>query len=398
MIDYKKDFPFFKGKNSSLIYLDSAATTQRLQVVLDAMNDYYVNYNASVHRAVYALGETATTHFEQVRLKVAQFINAALPEEIIFTSGTTDSLNKVSFGYEHFLSPGDEIVVTVMEHHSNFIPWQQLAQKTGAIFKVINLDDDYLLDIASLKTLITARTKIVALTHSSNVISSSIERFKLIIDRAKKVGAITVVDGAQAIGYQPVNVQELGVDFYAFSAHKMGGPTGIGVLYAHKKTHENFKPAWYGGGAVAHVSQEKTQFLSAPYCYEPGTPAISEVIGLGAAVDYLHNIGMEKVHDYTQALTTYFLEEIKTLKKVKILGNQDFLYKSGHLVSFVVEDMHAHDVAAYLDQHGMCVRAGHHCAQPLMHVLGQTATVRVSFYLYNTKEDIQKLIQVLKKL
>lgn len=398
MIDYKKDFPFFKGKNGSLIYLDSAATTQRLQVVLDAMNDYYVNYNASVHRAVYALGETATTHFEQVRFKVAQFINAALPEEIIFTSGTTDSLNKVSFGYEHFLSPGDEIVVTVMEHHSNFIPWQQLAQKTGAIFKVINLDDDYLLDRASLETLITARTKIVALTHSSNVISSSVERFKVIIDRAKKVGAITVVDGAQAIGYQPVNVQELGVDFYAFSAHKMGGPTGIGVLYARKQMHENFKPAWYGGGAVASVTQAVTQFLSAPYCYEPGTPAISEVIGLGAAVDYLHNIGMEKVHDYTQKLTAYFLEKIKTLKKVKIIGNQDFLYKSGHLVSFVVENMHAHDVAAYLDQHGMCVRAGHHCAQPLMHVLRQIATVRVSFYLYNTKEDIDKLIDVLEKL
>ncbi|NBQ17068.1 SufS family cysteine desulfurase [bacterium] len=398
MIDYKKDFPFFKGKNSSLIYLDSAATTQRLQGVLDAMNDYYVNYNASVHRAVYALGETATTHFEQVRVKVAQFINAALPEEIIFTSGTTDSLNKVSFSYEHFLSPGDEIVVTVMEHHSNFIPWQQLAQKTGAIFKVINLDDDYLLDTASLETLITARTKIVALTHSSNVISSSLERFKLIIDRAKKVGAITVIDGAQAIGYQPVNVQDLDIDFYAFSAHKMGGPTGVGVLYACKRTHKDFKPAWYGGGAVANVTQEKTQFLSAPYCYEPGTPAIAQVIGLGASVDYLQSIGMENVHAYIQKLSLYFLEKIKDLKKIKIIGNQDFLYQSSHLVSFVVEGMHPHDVAAYLGMHGICVRAGHHCTQPLMQVLGQIATVRVSFYLYNNKEEVDKLIQALEKI
>ncbi len=398
MINYKKDFPFFDKTSSKLIYFDSAATTQRLGVALEAMSNYYIDYNASVHRTVYALGEKATIEYEQVRDLIAQFINAGSSEEIIFTSGTTDSLNKLALGLEHYLCSGDEIVVTVLEHHSNFIPWQQLAQRTGAIFKVIQLQADGLLDCSGLEKIITDRTKIVALAHRSNVIGTSLDQFKTLLRRARIVGALTVIDGAQAIGYELVDVQDLDVDFYAFSGHKMAAPTGIGILYAHKRVHKIFKPMFYGGGAIASVTLTETQFAKSPYCYEPGTPAIAQVIGLGAVIKYLQTVGMKHIDNYTNKLVRYFLDSIKNIKTIKVVGNKELLYESGHLVSFMVEGMHAHDVAAYLDSHGICVRAGHHCAQPLMQVFGYQAAVRISFYIYNTQEEVDTLIALLAQL
>ncbi len=399
MSTYKKHFPHLIGRvDLPLIYFDNAATTQRLNQAIDVMRDYYVGYNAPVHRAIYGISERATVEYEHTRSLVQQFINAGYTNEVIFTSGTTDGLNKVALGLEHILKPGDEIVVTILEHHSNFVPWQQLALRTGAIFKVIPLNQEAILDCLHLEHYISKKTKIVALTHRSNVIGTAYAPFKKIIDYAHQMGAITVVDGAQAVGYEPVNLLDLNVDFYAFSGHKMGGPTGAGVLYINRRVQNIFKMPIYGGGAVTEVTQEGTILNNPPSCYEPGTPPIAEVIGLGVAVNYLRCIGMESVQAHIRDLVIYFLDAIKEVPIIKVVGNKDLLYHSGHLVSFTVDGIHAHDVAAFLDTWGICVRAGHHCAQPLMKALHIQATVRVSFYLYNSYEEIDVLIKALKEL
>jgi len=396
---YKKYFPFYNNKlDVPLIYFDNAATTQRLNQALEEMRDYYGQYNAPIHRAIYGLGERATVEYEYARSLIAQFIHAQHTDEVVFTAGTTDGINKVALGLEHSVQLGDEIVTTVLEHHSNFVPWQQLAARVSADFKVISLNAEGLLDCADLSTIITKKTKIVALAHCSNVIGTSFIAFKKIIERAREVGALIVVDGAQAVGYEPINVVQLNVDFYAFSGHKMGGPTGVGVLYVSRSVQHLFKMPIYGGGAVAEVTQEYILFNNPPRCYEPGTPPIAEVIGLGAAVNYLRCIGMETIQTHVRDLVCYFLDAVVDIRGLFVVGNKEVLYASGHLVSFVVKGMHAHDVAAFLDARGICVRAGHHCAQPLMRALGVQATVRVSFYLYNSRDEVDVLVKALHEL
>lgn len=393
----KKDFPLF-AQQTQLVYFDNAATTQRPQKVLDAMNNYYTHYNANVGRGIYGIAEQATHAVDNTRKQIANFIGASVPQEIIFTRGTTDSINIVAQSWaEHTIKAGDEIVVTQLEHHANFIPWQQLAQRKNAVLKIIPIDTQGQLQLDTLDKYITSQTKLVAVTHSSNALGGTIPITK-IIAAAHKVGAHVLVDGAQTVGYESINVKELGCDFFVFSGHKMMGPTGIGVLYVKNEVYKEMKPASFGGGAVFQVSQKETVFLEPPLCYEPGTKAIAEIIGFGAAVEYLQSFGMQKISEHTTQLTNLLLDELSRLKKVTILGNQDALRKKGHVVSFVVDGMHPHDVAAFLDAKGICVRAGHHCAQPTFTALSYDASVRVSFNVYNDAQEISYFITCLKEL
>ncbi len=397
--DLRKDFPLLETKmnDQPLTYLDSAATSQKPKQVIDEIADYYNKYNSNIHRGVYNLAVETTDKYENVRHKVANFINAYRDEEVLFTKGTTQSLNWIAQGYVRYnLHEGDEIVTTYMEHHSNIVPWQAIAQEKNLKVKYITLTEEGKLDLDDLKQKVTDKTKIVAVTHVSNVLGT-INPIKEIAAIVHQSNAILVVDGAQSVPHLPVDMQDLEADFYVFSGHKMLGPTGIGVLWGKYELLEKMHPLEYGGEMIDSVTTEKSTFKEIPWNFEGGTQNIEGVLGLGAAIDYLEEIGMENVARNDEDLQKYALEKLANIKTIEIYGPKGPDQRCG-VVSFNLKGIHPHDVATFLDADGIAVRAGHHCAQPLMDWLGVSATLRASFYFYNTYEEIDKLVDSLKKV
>ena len=395
MIDLKNDFKILNQKvnDEPLVYLDNAATTQKPQQVLDVLTNYYEHDNANVHRGVHTLAERATADYEAAREKVRKFIHAASMKEILFTRGTTTSLNWVSKFAEQVLTAGDEIIISVAEHHSNFVPWQQVAEKTGAILKIVYLKDGAL-DIDDLKEKLTSRTKFVSLTHASNVLGS-ITPIKEVAELVHHYGAYFVVDGAQSVPHMKVDVQALGCDFFAFSGHKMCGPTGIGVLYGKKALLDKMEPIEFGGDMIDFVGLQDSTWTELPTKFEAGTPLIAEAVGLAEAIKYLESIGLDNILQYEHELTAYAYEQMSAIEGLEIYGPT--ADKRAGLITFNLEGVHPHDLATALDSHGIAIRAGHHCAQPLMKWLGQSSTARASFYIYNTKEEIDQLVTSLKE-
>ena len=389
----RSDFPIFKDK--LLVYLDSAATTQKPKQVIEAVSDFYSNYNANVHRGIYELSMKATETFESARQKVAKFINASDWRSIVFTGGTTESINLVAYSWARKnLNKGDGILITEMEHHSNIVPWQLIAEETGIILKYIPINTDGTLDLSSLDELITDKTKLISIIHQSNVFGT-INPIKDIIEKAKSVNALTFIDAAQSIPHSQVDVQDLDCDFLAFSGHKMLGPTGIGVLYGKSKLLDSMSPFMGGGDMINSVTMTESTWNDIPYKFEAGTPNIAQAIGLGAAIDYINEIGLSNIHDYVKRLLNIALEKLRKIDGLTIHGHQ--VGESSSVVSFNLEGVHPHDLAQFLDQDGIAVRAGHHCAQPIMDKLGVSSTIRASFYLYNTEEEIDKLCASLIK-
>lgn len=388
----RADFPVLDQmiNDEPLIYLDNAATTQKPQAVLDVLNHYYLHDNANVHRGVHTLAERATTEFEAARKKVQQFIHANSNKEIIFTKGTTDSLNIVAQSYGEFIQPGDEIVISKMEHHANLIPWQQLAKRKQAVLRYIPLTADGHLDVQAAKTIINEKTAIVALAQVSNVLGT-VNPVKEMAQLAHQHQAIMVVDGAQAVAHMPVDVQDLDCDFYCFSGHKMCGPTGIGVLYGKQALLEKMEPVAFGGEMIDFVDLYESTWTELPWKFEAGTPNIAGAIGLGAAIDYLESIGMQTIHEYEQAIVAELLPKLQQIEGLTIYGPQNPAEHTA-VIAFNLDHLHPHDVASALDMQGIAVRAGHHCAQPLIKELGCFATARASFYFYNTKEEADQLV------
>lgn len=396
MNDLLEDFPILKEmiNDEKLVYLDNAATTQKPKQVLDTIRYYYEHDNANVHRGVHTLAERATKQYEQVREKVVNFIGGNDPHEVVYTKGTTEALNWVAAGYgATHVHAGDEIVVSYMEHHSNIVPWQQLAAKVGAKLKYITLTADGQLDLESAKHVITDKTVLVSLCHASNVLGV-VNPIKEVAQLAHQHGAIMVVDGAQAVPHMRVNVQELGADFYAFSGHKMLGPTGIGVLWGKKELLAGMRPLEFGGEMIANVGLYHTDFKEPPYKFEGGTQNIAGVVGLGAAIDYLTEVGLDNVTAHEKSLIKYVLPKLQKIPGIEIYGPSDPDIRTG-VLSFNLTGIHPHDLASALDMDGVAVRAGHHCAQPLMKYLGVSATARASFYLYNTKADADLFINAI---
>lgn len=393
----RQDFPILEQlvNDEPLVYLDNAATTQKPQAVIDQLVRYYQHDNANVHRGVHTLAERATAQYEAARVKVQQFINAASSAEIVFTKGTTQSLNWIagSFG-PTVVQDGDEIVISYMEHHSNLVPWQQLAKKTGAKLRYIDLLPDGQLDLDAAKQVIGPQTKIVSLAHASNVLGV-VNPVKTIAALVHAQGGYMVVDGAQAVPHMPVDVQALDADFYAFSGHKMLGPTGIGVLYGKKALLEQLSPVEYGGEMIDFVGLQESTFKELPWRLEGGTPNIAGAIGLGAAIDYLNQIGMTNIQAHEQALVAEALPALQAIDGLTIYGPQEASQRTG-VIAFNLDNLHPHDLATALDMEGVAVRAGHHCAQPLMQWLNVAATARASFYLYNTSEDVQALVAAIQ--
>ncbi len=392
----RTDFPILHQKvnDHPLVYLDNAATTQKPQAVIDAISAYYQNDNANVHRAIHKLGERATIGYESARKKVAQFIGAASEREIIFTRGTTEAINLVAASWgRKFISAGDEIILSEMEHHSNIIPWQLLAQEKGATLKYIPFTEEGTLDFTQFELLLGKRTKLVAITHMSNVFGT-INPIKRIISMAHDRSIPVLLDGAQSAPHLPIDVQHLDCDFYAFSGHKMAAPTGIGVLYAKRARLENMNPYQGGGEMINSVWHDRATWNEIPHKFEAGTPNIAGAIGLGAAIDYLQSVGMENIALYEQELTTYALDKMMALPGMKVYGHAP---ERGGAISFNLGNVHPHDMAQFLDQQGIAVRAGHHCAQLIMQKLDIAATTRASFYLYNTFDEIDYFVEQLKK-
>ncbi|WP_088041338.1 cysteine desulfurase [Bacillus sp. EAC] len=376
-----------------LVYLDSAATSQKPVQVIEAVANYYREYNSNVHRGVHTLGTKATDAYEGAREKVRNFINASSIEEIIFTRGTTTAINTVAASYGRAnLKAGDEIVISYMEHHSNIIPWQQVAKATGATLRYLPLEEDGSISVESARATINSNTKIVAIMYVSNVLGS-INPVKEIAAIAHQNGAIMLVDGAQSTPHMKVDVRDLDCDFYAFSGHKMCAPTGIGVLYGKKQLLENMEPIEFGGEMIDFVDLQDSTWKELPWKFEGGTPIIAGAVGLGAAIDFLTEIGMDNIEKHEHEIADYALEQLSSVEGVTIYGPK---HRAG-LVTFNVEDVHPHDVATVLDVEGIAVRAGHHCAQPLMRWLKVSATARASFYLYNTKEDVDAFVRGLVK-
>jgi cysteine desulfurase / selenocysteine lyase len=396
--EIRKLFPILDQEvnGKQLVYLDSSATSQKPLQVIEALDKYYHFDNSNVHRGVHTLGTRATDAYEGAREKVRKFINAKSTQEVIFTRGTTTSLNTVARSYgEANLNEGDEIVITYMEHHSNIIPWQQVAKRTGATLKYIPLQEDGTISIEDARATITANTKIVSVMQVSNVLGV-INPIKEIAKIAHENGAIMVVDGAQSAPHMKIDVQDLDCDFLAFSGHKMCGPTGIGVLYGKKHLLENMEPIEYGGEMIDFVQLYESTWKELPWKFEGGTPIIAGAIGLGAAIDFLNEVGLDRIADHEHQLSAYAFEKLSTIEGMTIYGPKDPAKRAG-LITFNLDDVHPHDVATVLDAEGIAVRAGHHCAQPLMRWLKATATARASFYLYNTEDDIDKLASGLIK-
>ncbi|SFI89997.1 cysteine desulfurase [Thermoflavimicrobium dichotomicum] len=396
MKSYKKDFPILHQEVNGhpLVYLDSAATSQKPIPVIEALEDYYKGYNSNVHRGVHTLGSKATDAYEGAREKVRRFIHARSTKEIVFTRGTTTAINLVASSYARTrLAPGDEIVITPSEHHSNLIPWQQVAKSTGATLKYFPLEADGTLDLAKVKETITPNTKIVAIQHVSNVLGT-VHPIKEIAQIVHQHGGVILVDGAQSVPHMKVDVQDLDVDFLAFSSHKMLGPTGIGVLYGKEALLDEMEPIEFGGEMIDHVDLYDSTWKELPWKFEGGTPIIAGAIGLGAAIDYLESIGMDQIEAHDRALTKLACEKLSQVEGITIYGPKE--NRMG-VVTFNVDGVHPHDVATVLDAEGIAVRAGHHCCQPLMRWLGATATARASFYIYNDEEDIDRLVKGLQK-
>lgn len=392
----RKDFSILDQvvNDEPLVYLDNAATTQKPQQVLDVLADYYQKDNANVHRGVHTLSERATVRYEAARQKVADFIQAKSSKEILFTRGTTTGLNWVAQFAREILQPDQEVIISVQEHHSNIIPWQQACQQTGAKLRYVPLKDGEL-DVASLKSMLSEKTKLVSLAHVSNVLGS-VAPIGEIAELVHAVGAYLVVDGAQSVPHMTVNVQELDVDFFAFSGHKMLGPTGIGVLYGKEELLNLMSPIEFGGEMIDFVYEQSATWKELPWKFEAGTPNIAGAIGLGAAIDYLTEIGMDAIQAHEAELVDYVFPKLQAIPGLTIYGSQDLSKRTG-VIAFNLDDLHPHDVATALDYEGVAVRAGHHCAQPLLRYLQVPATVRASFYIYNTKDDCDKLVEALIK-
>lgn len=395
--DIKKDFPIFSNWDSRgkpLIYLDSAATTQKPQHVISALVEYYSNFNANVHRGTYELSQVATDLYEDARSKVARFINAPKPDSVIFTRNTTESLNLVAYAWGlNNLHEGDEIILTEMEHHSNLVPWHIISRHTGAVLKFIRLNDDFQLDIESLRQILTSRTKVVSVVHVSNVLGT-INPVREITRLAHDAGAISIIDGAQSAPHLPVDVQEIGCDFYAFSGHKMCGPTGIGGLYGRAELLEDMEPFLGGGEMINEVYPTTSSYAKPPYKFEAGTPNIAGAIGLKAAVEYLEKIGMQDVEEHEIELGNYAVQLLRNLDGIRIFRPS---VNGTGVVSFAIENVHPHDISTILDAEGVAIRAGHHCAQPLMRKLQVQSTARASFYIYNDRSDVEALAGALEK-
>ena len=392
----RQDFPILQRKvhGKQLIYLDNAATSQKPQSVIDAISYYYSNTNANVHRGVHCLAEEATEAYETARHKVCQFINGDDPNSIVFTRNTTESVNLVAHAWgRKFLGKGDEVVLTVTEHHSNLVPWQLLAGDTGCKLRFIDIDDEGHLRIDRLDEYITEKTKLVCMGHVSNALGT-IHSVRTIACAARAVGALVLVDGAQGAPHGPVDVETLDCDFYAYSPHKALGPLGIGVLWARRDLLEEMNPFLGGGEMIRNVSLERSTWAGVPYKFEAGTPSVADAVGLGAATDYLTKLGMENVRTHEKQIISYAMERFTELPFIRLFGPRDPADRCG-LVSFIDTDIHPHDLGTVVDQHGVAIRAGHHCAKPLMHRLGVVATARASFYIYNDREDVDKLVDSL---
>ncbi|MQG83143.1 MAG: cysteine desulfurase [SAR202 cluster bacterium] len=402
MYDVKKireDFPILSRKiyEKPLVYLDNAATSQTPRQVIEALVDYYENSNANVHRGVHHLSQEATDLYESARVKVAKFINAREPEEIVWTRNTTESINLVAhtWAQEH-IGPGDEIIVTPMEHHSNLVPWQKVAADKGATLRILPLAKDASIDLSDIDEYITPRTKLLAMVHMSNGVGT-INPVKELTAKAKKMGATVLVDAAQSAPHMPVDVIDLDCDFLALSGHKMLGPTGIGALYGRRELLEEMDPFLTGGEMVLEVWYDRATWNDLPMKFEAGTPNIADAVGLGAAVDYLQDIGMENIRDHEIQLTRYALEAFKELEEeLEMFGPSD-AKKRGGILSFHTDAVHPHDLGTFLDRDGIAVRTGHHCTMPLMRSLGVIASARASFYLYNTEEEVDALVDSLKR-
>ncbi len=393
----RADFPILQQEvhGKPLVYLDSTATSQKPRQVIEALERYYRQDNANVHRGIHTLAERATAAYEQARLKVARFIGAASPKEIVFVRNTTEAINLVANAWGRAnLGPGDEVLITEMEHHSNIVPWQLVTQATGATLRYVPITNAGELDYEALDALLTERTKLFAFTAMSNVLGT-INPVAELIARAHAVGALALVDGAQSVPHLPTDVQALDADFLAFSGHKMLGPTGVGVLYGKRALLEAMPPFLGGGEMIREVFMDHSTWNAVPHKFEAGTPAIAEAIALGAAVDYLSDLGMDWVHAHEREIVAYTWEKLSAIEGLRILGPGPD--RRGGLLAFTLGDVHPHDIAAVLDMHGVAVRAGHHCAQPVHDYFGVPATARASFYIYNTKEEVDILAEALER-
>ena len=399
-VEFRKDFPILNRKMNGqpLVYLDNGATTQKPEHVVRALCGYYGGCNANPHRGAYELSVKATEIYEQARARVQRFIHAARPEEIIFTKNATEALNLVAYSYGlNFVQPGDEIVISVAEHHSNLVPWQRVARQRGAKLKYMYLEKDGNLSEDDIETKITEKTKIVAVTQVSNVLGL-VNDVRRVADKAHSVGAVCVVDGAQSTAHMQVDVQQLGADFFAFSGHKLLSPMGIGVLYGRKELLETMPPFLMGGDMIEYVEEQDTTFAELPAKFEAGTQNVGGAAGLTAAIDYLDQFTFARIEKIEQDLLHYALPRLRELPFIELYGCDTQRNNKTGIITFNVKDVHPHDVATILDAQGVAIRAGHHCAQPLMRYLGQNATCRASFYLYNTREDIDRLIEALQQV
>jgi len=399
VLQIRKDFPILEREvhpGVPLVYLDSTATTQKPIQVIQVMDDYYRKSNANIHRGIHTLGEEATALYETARQKVAQFIGAASPREIVFTRNTTESINLVAYSWgRKNLQPGDVVILTEMEHHANLIPWQMLAAEREVRLEFIEVTPDGLLDLESYRRLLDLQPRLVSFTQMSNVLGT-ITPAAEIVRLAHQAGALALIDAAQSVPHLPVNVQELGVDFLAFSAHKMCGPTGIGVLYGRKEILDAMPPFLGGGEMIKRVHLRSFTPNEVPHKFEAGTPAIAEAVGLGAAIDYLNTIGMSRVAAHERTIITYALERLEEIPGVRIFGPT--AEKKGGVASFLLDGLHPHDVSQVLDSVGIAVRAGHHCAMPLHEKFNIPATTRASFYLYNTMDEVDRLIEAIYRV
>jgi cysteine desulfurase/selenocysteine lyase len=389
----RADFPILSRKvnGQDLVYLDNAATSQKPKQVIQALTDYYEQTNANVHRGVHTLSIEATDGYELARTKVAKFINAPHSEEVIWTRNTSESLNLVAATWaDANIGEGDNIVISAMEHHSNIVPWQQLAAKKNAELRYLAAGEDGLLDVSDVDSIIDSRTKIVAVTHMSNVLGT-INPVAMLAERVHAAGGVILVDAAQSVPHMPVDVQVLDADFLCFSAHKMLGPTGIGVLYGKYDLLEAMPPYMFGGDMILEVTYEDATWNDLPYKFEAGTPNIADAIATGAAVDYLNDLGMDNIWKHEQELTTYAMERVLSLDTVRVLGPQDPSLRGG-VISFIHDTIHPHDLGTALDQQGIAIRTGHHCAMPLVRSFDVVAAARASFYIYNTKSEVDALV------
>ena len=388
----KKNFPIFD--KSDLIYLDNAATTHKPSIVLDTVNKLYKEANANVHRAIYDLGNKSTKLYEDSRKKVSDFINAYSEKEIVFTSGATESLNLLAYSLSNTLKINDEILISEMEHHSNIVPWQIIAKNTGAKLRYIPINNKGELDLTNCKDYFNSNTKIVSITHMSNVLGT-INPLKILANKAHEVGALFIVDGAQGVPHMDVDLKDINCDFYVFSGHKMLAPTGIGVLWGKYNLLNEMEPFMGGGEMINTVTLKESTWNEVPYKFEAGTPNFAQAVGLGAAIDYLNEIDIKSISEHENELTQYALNELNKINNIKIHGAPA---NRGGVISFNIKGVHSHDLAQFLNEENIAIRVGHHCAQPLLDNLGETSTARISFYLYNDEPDIEKFCKALTKI